>query len=493
MAVQAALGAQRFHLFNSLLAEISIIIFFATIMSLLVSVLGIELLKSYADKQLPRVAELHLSWQSLLFGLMSNFLLAFIFSFLVGRQINYRALNKILQTGGKGSGVQISARIRQFLVLSQVIFTAVLLAGSLQILQQSLQHIRQPLGFATENIYQVSLNPGAQAYSPYEERKNNMRAIRDEFTLYPKIANVGIASDDPINSDGLYDYLSATPDYQHREKTLLSFVDQDYFNILNIGFTSGRNFTQDEIRSRSQLIIINDTFAHKLQNDGKVLGKRFYWQNGGAGKDIYQVVGILHDLALPGAKEESRMFMPQFPEHSVQLLVQLKPHQEITRQELNELLAHINGQYKVAEIKAMTYSHQLLLAQDVLSASLTAILALLALGMAAIGIYGVLSYSVQLRRFELGIRMAIGARPQSVYWQILKDNLIPVIAGLCVASVVLVLLWVWILKNNYALQTSNLGWMLPPCLILSITAATSLMSVWQIIRKPASYALRNDG
>ncbi len=492
MAIQAALGAQKRHLFNGLLVEILVIIFFATAFALLVSMLGIECLRLFADQQLPRVAELHLSWQSGLFALVSGLLLAFSFAFLVSRQINYRTLNSLLQTSGKSTGVQVSARVRGLLVLSQVIFTAVLLAVSLQILQTSLQQIRQPLGFVTEDIYRITINMGSQASSPYEERKNNLLAVSNELNTNSKIIDVSIASDDPINSVGRYDYLSASPDYQGREKTLLSYIDHSYLNIFNMKLKAGRNFTADEFKVDAQSIIVNEALAHKLQSDGQALNKRFYWQNGGEGKDIYQVVGILRDLSLPNAKEEPRMFIPQVPDHNVQFLLQLKPHQKINKQEFNELLGHVHGQYKVAEITPLTYSHQLLLTQDILSASLTAAVTLLALGLATIGIYGVLSYSVQLRRFELGIRMAIGARPHKIFLQILKDNLMPVIIGLVIALVALIGLWVWIQQTSYNLQTTSVGWLLPPVLIIALTAATSLLSVWKIIRKPASYVLRGD-
>ncbi len=492
MAIQAALGAQKSHLFSRLFAEILIVVSLATGLALLVSLLGVNLLKVFADEQLPRVAELHLSWQSCFFAVASGLLLAFTFAFLVSRQLNYRALNNLLLASGKGSGVQISARVRGLLVLSQVIFTVILLATSLQILQQSVYQIRQPLGFATEDIYRITLNMGAQASSSYEERKSNILAIGDAFKTYPKVSDISISSDDPINSVGQYDYLSLAPDHQQREKVLLSFIDQHYINIFNMQLIAGRNFTSEDLKFGVQSIIINNTLAHKLQRDGQVLNKHFYWQSGGGDRDVYEVVGILSDFSLPNAKEEPRMFIPQIPDHNVQLAIKLKSQQIITKQELNKLLIPISSQYKVAEITAMTHSHQLLLVQNIVSASLTAVLTLLALSLAAIGIYGVLSYSVQLRRFELGIRMAIGARPQTVFLQILKDNLMPVVIGLLIALAALIGFWLWIQQTQYDFRTTSLGWLLPPVLILSLTAGTSLLSVWHIIRKPANSILRGD-
>jgi putative ABC transport system permease protein len=76
--------------------------------------------------------------------------------------------------------------------------------------------------------------------------------------------------------------------------------------------------------------------------------------------------------------------------------------------------------------------------------------------------------------------------------QILKDNLTPVIIGLLVSLAVLIGLWIWLQQTSYSLQTTTLGWLLPPTLIVALTAATSLLSVWQIIRQPANHVLRGD-
>lgn len=124
-----------------------------------------------------------------------------------------------------------------------------------------------------------------------------------------------------------------------------------------------------------------------------------------------------------------------------------------------------------------------------LAAGLAVALSLVALGLAAVGIYGVLGYSVQLRRFELGIRMAIGAGPRTILWQIFNDNLFPVATGLVVAWGVLVMLWWWVQQTSYVLHVTATGWIFPSVLILLLAVATSLLSVWRLIRSPASEAL----
>ena len=186
------------------------------------------------------------------------------------------------------------------------------------------------------------------------------------------------------------------------------------------------------------------------------------------------------------------MFIPQASVEYSKWLLKVRPGQELSNVELNDVMASVNSQYKVSSILSLNDAHGLIVAQDKLAAGVTAGLAILALGLAAIGIYGVLSYSVQLRRYELGIRMAIGAHPGTIFNQILKDNLIPVLLGLMVALFVLIGLWLWVQQSSFTLQVSMSGWIIPVLLILALTAATSLLSVWSVISKPVISALRND-
>ena len=495
MAIKAALGAQKSHLFNVVLAEILLLIAPAICLALLMSLGAIELLQAVASHLLPRLTELSLSVQSVAFSILSALVLALFFALLVSRQINYRALNNMLQSSGKGVGLQISSRVRQLLILTQVMLTGVLVVASVQFLQQSLRHIGQPLGFATQDIYQVELNNGTQRNSPPEEQKNNLIAIRDRLIAHPKIASASLTSDFPISSETIipwFSYLSADADFVQQKQALLTQVDDKFLDMLEAQWLAGRHFTEQGFQTDATEVIVNETFARQLQADGDVLHKRYYWLNSYKRQFPYEVVGVVRDFSLPNRAEIPRMFIPQASILFPRLMLKLKPNQQVSKLELNELMAGVNSQYKVSELRSMNNAHELLIAQDKLSAGLTVALSLIALSLAAIGIYGVLSYSVQLRRFELGIRMAIGARPNTIFLQILKDNLAPVIVGLGVALVVLVGLWLWIQQTNYNIETNVLGWLLPPMLILSLTAATSLLSVWQIIRKPASYALRGD-
>jgi hypothetical protein len=286
-------------------------------------------------------------------------------------------------------------------------------------------------------------------------------------------------------------YLSADPDFNQLKRAETTFIDENYLNILQLEMIAGRHISVEDFHEQARVIIINETFADNLQTGGDVLNENFYMESGRMTDEIpYKVIGIVRDLNLPGRTEAPRMFVPAINGVYPLLLLKLQSGQEFTNAELNELMARVTSQYKVSELLSMKRAHQLLLARDTLSTGITIALTLLALGLAAIGLYGVLSYSVLIRRFELGIRMAVGARPFSVFLQVLKDNLAPVLVGLGLALTAVAGLWLWIQQSSYSVQTSASGWLLPALLILALTSAVTLLSVWKIINRPAIDALQ---
>jgi putative ABC transport system permease protein len=492
MAIQVALGAQQKHIFKAVLAEISILMSGASLLAVAVAMVLLELLKIVAEGQLPRLQELHINPLTLMFTLVMAAVLATIFAVIVSRQINYRQLNNLLKTSGKGVGLQISSRIRKLLILSQVVLTTILLAASLHILLQSSRQLTQPVGYHTSDQYQILFSIATLWNSTTgEERRAYVARVIDELRTNPKVLMVGAISLSPISYRTPSSDLLRIDGLDDRKiSAVQSFCDGSYFRVAEIPLLAGRYFTDAEVRENAQVMVVNETLARVIQADGQVLGKKVYRQSDGSTQPI-EIVGVLKDLQLPGVQEPPRFFQA-FITQNPELVVRVKTGQEFTQTEINRLVAKVNPQLKVFYMKTAEQVVAQLAAPQKTAAGLTAALSLIALSLAAIGIYGVLSYSVQLRRFELGIRMAIGARPTTVFFQILKDNLTPVLIGLFVALIVLGGLQLWVQQTSYNLQTTTLGWLLPPVLIVFLTAATSLLSVWQIIRNPAGNVLRGD-
>jgi len=380
------------------------------------------------------------------------------------------------------------------LILCQIALTGILLTASLQILQESLHRLSQPLGLATDNVYQIILNMGSQANAPIEERRRNLIAIRDELLGNAKVQNATLASLSPVGEavPSVENILSSDADFTRAMGGQVTYIDEKYIGVLGLELISGRNITPAEFQTEVTSMVINEKMARSLQADGDVLNKRFYFGMGAPGNNLYEVVGIMRDLSLPGENEISRMLIagvsPDFP----RLILEMKPGQSFTKEEANNVLAKVNAEYKASLLLNMADAHKMLLAQETISAWLTAALALLTLALATIGTYGVLSYSVHLRRFELGIRMALGARPLTVFMQILKENLMPVFIGLVAALMVLALAWVWLQQSIYNTPVNPFALICSVLLIFILAGLASLLSVGAIIRKPAIHALRGS-
>lgn len=497
MAIKAALGAQKKHLFLNILTEITVLMAASLVVALVVAQGCYILLQQVAEEFLPRVTELTLNLPSVAFAVGTTVLLALVFAKLIISQINYRALNTALQSSGKGGGLQISVMTRHILIISQISLTAVLLIGSVQILQQSFQELTKDVGFDVTSNYQLAIDEISQDTAPDQRqnmlanRKRELADIRDLLLQHPAVEGASIANYAPINYDGSYGTSAWIKSKDHPNDLIRprnTTTDQYFLPLLGLELKSGRNFTPQEVADNSLVIIVNETMARQLRPDGQVIGQKLFSSNG----DVWEIIGIVNDYKVSNDAELVRSFTPRSLWPGITIILKLKTGATISNEDINQRMIQVSPSYRTAGMFSIEDNLMKEMFADYLAAGLTTALVVLTLFLAFAGIYGVLSYSVQLRRFELGIRMAIGARPGTVLQQVFNENLRPVCTGLLIAAVLLSLLWVSIQQNNFHLELSATGFLLPLLMILCLTSAASLLSVWNIIRKMPGAALRSD-
>lgn len=503
MSIQAALGAQRHHLIGTVLAELSWLLALALGLALLVAEGAFALLWQYAGTTLPHLHTLGLNGPTIGFALLVCLLLALGFSWLISRHINYRALQQQLQSSGKGTGIQISRRIRQVLIGAQVALAALLLICSAQVLLQSLQQLGQQTGFSSSDRYQVTIDnitPAPDENLPLNDRraalrqqKEELMQVRDILQQHPAVQSVSVSNYPPISFDGYYGSANFLTAPERTDRLLFSravYTDQFYLPLFGITLLQGRNFTAQEISAQAPVLIINQTLAKQIQPDGQVLGHKLYSTDG---QLTFEIIGISADHYLPdlwSPTETGRSYLTRNLGSSANLQLQLKPGVQPDKTLINKAMAQVSPHYRAASIYSIDQNIDRLLLRNALTAGVTSIVVLVSFLLAAIGIYGVLNYSVQLRRFELGVRMAIGARPGTILRQLLLENLKPVLAGLTLAALLLVVLWFGLQQTAFSVQLSAGGFALPLLLIALLTVLTTLLSVWGIIRRPAAHALQ---
>lgn len=493
MAIQLALGAQKQHLFNAVLAELIWLMLGATLLSLLVASALLKVIFISADGLLPRLHELHINLLTVMFATLVSLMLAVIFAWLVSRQIDMRRLNGLLQTSGKGVGLQISKSVRNLLIFIQIALTGILLSASIHLFIQGTQQLTQDLGYRTNNHYQTRLSIATfWTSTTKEQRRAYFEAIVDELRQDQKVESVGLSSGSPIPYRNVFRNWVLQPGADYKILASDNWSNGSFLTMLEIPLVAGRYFTDAEERAGENKLVVNQTMAKLIDAKQDVIGKIIYPDGDSR---AYEIVGVVSDLKIPAgqkiAREDPRSFRSNIQD-DIEVLIRVKPGHTLTATEINRHAAKVNPEMKAFYLETTEEALSKFTNAQKTMAGLTAALSILVLLLAAIGIYGIVNYSVQSRRFELAVRMAIGAKPSTVFVQVFKDQLIPLMSGLSVAAISVIGVW-WLLQTNgIHFNLSITGWILPFVLILLIAAMPAYFCTSVIVQQRVSALLRGD-
>jgi putative ABC transport system permease protein len=272
-----------------------------------------------------------------------------------------------------------------------------------------------------------------------------------------------------------------------------NMVDHNYFDVLELPIVAGRTFNeQKDPRYQINEIIISESLARELVPDGSALGKVFQIQP----TQPLKVVGIAKDYYRPGMKGDDgfqRYYMPYAAFEDFGFDIKLKSGGSISREIILPLLQKINSKLRIRTVVSHETLHAQLIYQHKLAAGLTIVLAGLSLLLAGAGIYGVLNYSTQMRRYELGIHLALGAKTHRLRNMVIKENLTPIFYGIG-SSVLLAFIIFIILRQQIDTQLNVNIYAaiaaLPIMLIIAYLAC--YLPVKQVITEDPIKALRNE-
>ena len=495
MAIQAAIGATKKHLFQAMLAETGLLMFMSIILALVLAQIGFFVMQEHFEQILPRVNEL--SFNPITFGsaVLVTVVFALFFAKLSTWMVDYRSLNTTLQSSGKGSGLQVSKKVRQVLIASQVALATVLVFANFSLLKDAVKTINAPIGFTTTNISTLVLNFASTDFPTQEERLPIMAEIKEKLEALPQVESIS-QSPSPLDGWGV----RALTDVVSKERytPFLNGVSHTYFGMIKQPLVQGDNFTLVDRQDRNNVMIVNQSFAKQLKADGDVIGMKISV----GGPDPFKIIGIVKDIAIPNATPTGsdnadagvpRVYTPNGL-GSQRFMVKVKPGMSVSREQLGKLLSDVDSRYSVYSFDAADDILTKSLFVEITTAVTTAVLASLVFLLAGIGLYGILSYGTQLRRFELGARMAIGATRKHLVSMIISDNTKAVLIGF-VGSVVLFAL-AYIGLSEYIQPFLN--WQVLPMIVATIVLimlVTLFACYWplrQYINKPAIFSLRGS-
>ncbi|MDP7592057.1 MAG: ABC transporter permease [Litorilituus sp.] len=492
ISINAALGARKSQIFSCLLAQASILMLGAVILAIFVSSFGFTILTQYLHEFLPRVHELSLQIETLLTIIFIAILFAFAFALLTTNTLNYQSLNNELNNSGKGTGIQVSPWLRQILIISQIAIASALVFCNISLMLDAAKTITQPLGYQRDNLNFLSLSISEKGNSDgdsFDAKFALLNQVKSKLLALPQVEAVSTA-ESPL---GNFMYLairdvSSNTDYQ----AYTSFGDERYFDIIGQEFVIGDNFPPQNKQDRDQLLIINDVFAKKLSPNESPVGRKLDFSSDGT--NIFTIIGVVKGTMEPGQNEiPMRMYAPSST-LAAKFLIKTKPNQLLTREQVISTLNDVSSLLAVSQFGSLNDTHKNIVMSErvtVVTAISTTILSLL---LAATGLYGILSYSSQIRRFEIGIRMAVGAKSKDIILLIFRDISTALVVG--VFSSILVLLALYLGFSDRL--TSYVSFELVPLffitliLISLISFIACYLPLRQYISKPVIHSLRGS-
>jgi predicted permease len=454
-AVRAALGAGRGRIVRQLLTESILLALAGGGLGLLLATWGTKAALQHLPSGLPRASEVGMDWKVLLFTAGIALLCGILFGLAPALRISNPNLQDTLKEGGRGArgGKQRAQGI--FVVAEMAMAVVLLIAAGLMMRSLNALWDVNP-GFDSHNVltFGVALPSSMRDASPSSIRAA-LREIQGKLSSTPGVQAASLSwAAVPLSSDDeeLF-WLEGQPKPASESDmswAISYVVQEDYLKVMGIPLQRGRFFTAQDREQSQHVIVIDDVFARKFFGDQDPIGKRLMLVSLGGAAEIVGVVGHVKQWGLDSDDKQAlraQLYSSylQAPDEIMRLsstgtgaLVRIDGNTETTAGAVRKALKGLSSEHLMINVQTMEEIIAESLAARRVSMIVLCVFAALALGLASLGIYGVISYLVGQRTHEIGIRMALGAKQTDVLRQILgesmKMTIIGVVIGLLAAA-----------------------------------------------------------
>jgi putative ABC transport system permease protein len=445
IALRAALGAGRLRLARQLLTESLLLSAAGGAFGLLLAHFGVQAFVAGAPPVLPRMDAIALDTNVLVFTLLIALLTGSLFGLApvlhARRQGPAAALQE--QTG-RTAGGRATRRTSSAIVVAEVALTIVLLVGA-GLMVKSLDRLnRQDTGFTTERLLTFDISLPPSRYGSEDQVRRFYGTLLERMSSLPGVEAAGATSHLPLDrygSNGYFQIEGRSP-WAPGEAPLaeLRVIDGDYFKALGIPLVGGRLFGTHERNEGRSGVLINQAMASRFWPDEDPVGQRV--QLGG---DLQEVIGVIgsvrsYNPALPPMFEMSRS-MGQVANPTMTVVVRsMGADPGALAAAIRQEVAAIDPALPLARLQTMEEVFARSLARPRLMSTMVSGFAVLAAMLAFVGVYGLIAYAVSQQRRELGIRMAIGADPATVFRMVLGRGLRLAVAGIAIGGLAAVAL-----------------------------------------------------
>lgn len=445
ISIRITLGATRTRIIRQLLTESMLLSLAGGLLGSLLAILVLRQLVVFTPADVSLPDNIGIDYQVLLFTLLLSLFTSLIFGLAPALQASKSDLNESLKEGGRGnSGGSKQNHLRSVLVVVEVALALILLIGSGLMIKSFIRLQNVNPGFDPANLLTLEMQLPSSKYADKERQTVFQRQLLQHITDVPGVKSVATVDNLPFSGNESNAGLSIEGQpplgAAQRPRAFLRTVSENYFQAMNIPLRMGRAFADNDNMNAPGVAVINETAARRFWPNEDAMGKRFKRGSADSKNPWLMVVGIVSPVSHTALKVESQpeVYFPfqQNPGPNMVLVAKTSSDPRTYAGAVRREVSVLDKDLPVSNIKFMDEIIAKSVAQPRVYALLLGVFAGLALVLAAIGIYGVMAYSVTLRTHEVGIRMALGAQRFDVLKLIIKQGMMLALAGVIIGLII---------------------------------------------------------
>ncbi len=439
MAIRAAVGATRGRIARQLLVESVLLALAGGLVGLVIARLATGLLRAYGPENIPRLNEVAVNGRVLAFTFVVSLVTGVLFGILPALRASRVDLNEVLKEGARGAGAGAGHhRTRRLLIVAEVALSLVLLVGA-GLLIRSYQRIAAANpGFNARNVLSLRMSLPAVRYDTPESVISFYQRLDQRIRALPGVETVGTSYLLPLSSVSLGWEPISIEGYipQPGEDLIISrtgYVSADYFQTMGIALLKGRYFNEHDRKGEQEVTIVDNNLAERFWPGQDPLGKRIRQGQSGPWRVVVGVVRDQREYSQDSEPPITAYFsIEQTPVNSRFVIARTSSDPvQMTAAVIKEIQA-LDPEIPAFDVHTMEQRLYDSLARRRFSMLLLGVFAASALALASVGIYGVMTYWVNQRTHEIGIRMALGARPGAIVAMVVRQSALMVSAGVAI-------------------------------------------------------------
>jgi putative ABC transport system permease protein len=436
IAIRLALGATRARIIAQLVAEAAIVSSAGAAAGLLLAHWCIRLMLALEPPDIQRPELIEINLPVFVFAVAASILTTLLFGLAPAIGASRSDLNSALKAGGAWGASAARVRSRQFLIAVEVAMALVLVTGAGLMIRSFREMIATGIGFETARLTAVDIDLPEKRYPDGASQSRFFRNLMDRVRSVPGITGVSVIDHLPLHSISLSNfYIAGRPEPPVDSAPIAdhAHVSPEYFNTIRLRLVGGRFLTDADLalneKDKDGVAIVNQAFAQHFFNGEDPVGKRLLSQDKKHASDI---IGIVSDYRPMGVENGTRpqIFWPYLKVQQASLVIRTAAAPQSFTKAIQNAVWSVDKDIAANKVETLDEYLDYFQSQRKFNTLLLVIFAGLALWLAMMGIYGVLSNLVASRVREIGIRMAIGATPAEIGKLVLLQSMVPVMVGL---------------------------------------------------------------